>query len=78
LHHMVRNIVGVLMAVGAGDKPSQWVAEVLTARDRSLGGVTAKPNGLYLVSVDYPDAFSLPKLTPGPLYFSEPLGAFGI
>jgi tRNA pseudouridine38-40 synthase len=76
LHHMVRNIVGVLMAVGAGDKPPAWVAEVLAARDRSAGGVTAKPFGLYLVAVDYPASFELPKAPPGPLYFPEPIGGF--
>lgn len=76
LHHMVRNIVGVLMAVGAGDKPPEWVADVLAARDRSAGGVTAKPFGLYLVGVEYPAAFELPKASPGPLYFPEPLGGF--
>lgn len=78
LHHMVRNIVGVLMAVGAGDKPPSWVGEVLSARSRSAGGVTAKPYGLYLVAVDYPHTFNLPSLLPGPLYFPEPLGGFGI
>ncbi|OZY85770.1 tRNA pseudouridine(38-40) synthase TruA [Cellvibrio mixtus] len=76
LHHMVRNIVGVLMAVGVGDKPPEWVADVLAARDRSAGGVTAKPFGLYLVGVEYPAAFELPKASPGPLYFPEPLGGF--
>lgn len=76
LHHMVRNIVGVLMAVGAGDKSPEWVAEVLAARDRSAGGVTAKPFGLYLVAVDYPAIFELPKASPGPLYFPEPIGGF--
>jgi tRNA pseudouridine38-40 synthase len=70
LHHMVRNMVGVLMAVGAGDKPPIWVAEVLAARDRSAGGVTAKPFGLYLVGVDYPADFGLP------LFLTEPLGGF--
>ena len=69
-------IVGVLMAVGAGDKPPEWVADVLAARDRSAGGVTAKPFGLYLVGVEYPAAFELPKASPGPLYFPEPLGGF--
>jgi tRNA pseudouridine38-40 synthase len=61
LHHMVRNIVGVLMTVGTGDKPAEWVAEVLAARDRSKGAGTAKPYGLYLVNVDYPEHFLLRK-----------------
>ncbi len=76
LHHMVRNIVGVLMAVGAGDRPADWVGEVLDARDRAAAGVTAKPFGLYLVGVDYPTSFGLPTAPPGPLYFSEPIGGF--
>ena len=76
LHHMVRNIVGVLMQVGAGSKLPEWVAQVLAAKDRSAGSVTAKPFGLYLVGVDYPEQFSLPLVSPGPLYFAEELGAF--
>lgn len=74
LHHMVRNIVGVLMTVGTGDKPVEWVAEVLAARDRSKGAVTAKPYGLYLVSVDYPKEFNIPKLSPGPFFIEEGIG----
>lgn len=76
LHHMVRNIVGALSAVGAGDKPPEWVADVLAARDRSAAAATAKPYGLYLVGVDYPAAFDLPTSSPGPLFFAEPIGGF--
>ncbi|GGY73058.1 tRNA pseudouridine synthase A [Cellvibrio zantedeschiae] len=76
LHHMVRNMVGVLMAVGAGDKPATWVREVLAAKNRSAGGVTARPFGLYLVSVDFPAEFSLPVSPPGPLFLPEPIGGF--
>ena len=76
LHHMVRNIVGVLLAVGAGDKPASWVGEILAAKDRSAGGVTAKPYGLYLVSVDFPEEFNLPKGLPGPLFLPEAVGSF--
>jgi tRNA pseudouridine38-40 synthase len=76
LHHMVRNIVGVLMAVGAGDAAPQWVAEVLAAKDRTAGGVTAKPHGLYLVGVDYPPSFGLPETPPGPLFLAERIGEF--
>jgi tRNA pseudouridine38-40 synthase len=60
LHHMVRNIAGVLIAVGCGDRPSQWVAEVLAARDRRQGGVTAAPHGLYLSAIEYDTVFALP------------------
>jgi tRNA pseudouridine38-40 synthase len=60
LHHMVRNIAGVLIAVGRGKRPAHWVSEVLAARDRKLGGVTAPPQGLYLVDVRYPGEFGLP------------------
>jgi tRNA pseudouridine38-40 synthase len=61
LHHMVRNIVGVLMDIGSGEKPISWVADLLGLKDRTKAGVTAPPNGLYLIQVDYPDKFGLPK-----------------
>ncbi|MCP5441461.1 MAG: tRNA pseudouridine(38-40) synthase TruA [Chromatiaceae bacterium] len=61
LHHMVRNIAGVLIAIGAGDRPVDWSRVVLEYRDRTLGGVTAPPHGLYLVGVGYPDEFKLPE-----------------
>lgn len=60
LHHMVRNIAGVLMAIGRGDREEEWAAEVLSLRDRTLGGVTAPPQGLYFESVEYPEAFGIP------------------
>ncbi len=54
LHHMVRNIAGVLIAIGAGERPPQWAGEVLALRDRTCGGVTAPPQGLTLIAVEYP------------------------
>lgn len=60
LHHMVRNIAGVLVKVGLGERPPQWVRQVLAARDRKQGGVTAVPQGLYLVGVEYPQELRLP------------------
>ena len=68
LHHMVRNIAGVLMTVGTGRKPVSWVEEVLNAKDRRLGSETAPPYGLYLVSVTYPPEFNLTQNLPGPLF----------
>ncbi|MEW8564130.1 MAG: tRNA pseudouridine(38-40) synthase TruA, partial [Candidatus Thiodiazotropha sp.] len=41
LHHMVRNIAGVLIAIGKGEQEESWTREVLELRDRTLGGVTA-------------------------------------
>ncbi len=64
LHHMVRNISGVLMAIGAGRQPVTWCQQVLDARDRTQGGVTAKPHGLYLTHVEYPAHFGVPA-SPG-------------
>ena len=63
LHHMVRNVVGVLAAIGAGEKPVEWAGEVLAYRERKLGGVTAAPHGLYLVGVEYPEEFGIPYLS---------------
>lgn len=61
LHHMVRNIVGVLMAVGSGQKSPVWVNEVLLAKDRRLGAETAPPYGLYLSDVTYPEKYDMLK-----------------
>jgi tRNA pseudouridine38-40 synthase len=71
VHHMVRNIAGSLIAVGKGDKPVEWIAEVLALKDRTQAAETAKPNGLYLIQVDYPEEFDLPKHNPGPLFIPE-------
>jgi tRNA pseudouridine38-40 synthase len=60
LHHMVRNIAGVLIAIGCGDQPIDWVSTLLAARDRRVGGVTAVPQGLYLIGVRYAPEFGLP------------------
>lgn len=71
LHHMVRNIAGVLMAVGSGKRTSIWVQEVLQAKDRRLGAETAPPYGLYLVGVSYPKEFGVIQTNPGPLFLWE-------
>lgn len=60
LHHMVRNIAGVLIAIGQGKRPVNWVETLLNARDRRASGITAPAGGLYLVGVDYDPVFALP------------------
>lgn len=70
LHHMVRNIAGALLAIGAGERDSDWLAQLLACRDRRRGAETAPPDGLYLVAVTYPAHFGLaapprPFLYPG-------------
>lgn len=60
LHHMVRILAGCLMDVGHGERPPEWIAELLEQRDRTAGGVTAPPDGLYLMRVNYPDECGIP------------------
>ncbi len=68
LHHMVRNVAGVLLAIGSGERPVEWVDELLQARDRTVGGVTAVAAGLYLVSVRYPAQYELPPAAAAPRF----------
>lgn len=71
LHHMVRNLVGVMLPIGQGRKPVDWALEVLNYKDRRKGGVTAKGNGLYFIRASY-EAAQLPEVAAGPA-FIEPL-----
>ena len=68
LHHMIRNIAGVLMAVGSSRKEVGWVKEVLLSKDRTMGAETAPPYGLYLVEVTYPEEYGILKPQSGPLF----------
>ena len=60
LQHMVRNIVGVLMAIGAKEQPISWVEHVLASKERTEGGVTASSHGLYFLGPTYCDSYNLP------------------
>lgn len=68
LHHMVRNIAGVLIAIGKGEQPTDWTRTVLERRNRELGGVTAPPQGLYFLQAHYSADFDIPsqQLWPDP------------
>ena len=67
LHHMIRNIVGSLVYVGAGKQPAAWIAELLAACDRTRAAPTFMPDGLYLSRVEYDPAFGLPEPRVNPL-----------
>jgi len=60
LHHMMRNIAGLLIAIGRGDAPPSWAGEVLEGRDRKRNAATAPAEGLYFWAVRYPPVFGLP------------------
>lgn len=68
LHHMVRNIVGSAVYVGAGKHPPEWIIEVLGTRDRRVAAPTFAPDGLYLAGVEYDPAFRLPGMRSFPLF----------
>jgi len=55
LHHQVRNMIGTLVLVGEGKWTGDDVRNALEAKDRTRGGPTAPPDGLYLMRVDYAD-----------------------
>ena len=64
LHHMVRNIAGVLIRIGTGAAPPIWAQEVLFAKDRRKAAETAPASGLYLCHVNYPDHYTFPASEP--------------
>lgn len=61
LHHMVRNIVGSLLMVGRGQRPVEWIAELLEGRDRTVAGPTAPSAGLLFLGPKYPRHWGLPE-----------------
>jgi tRNA pseudouridine38-40 synthase len=67
LHHMIRNLVGMLVMIGDGRKPAQWAGELLSGRDRRAAPATFCAQGLYLVGAEYPDHYGLPPISGSPL-----------
>ena len=67
LKHMVRAVVGSLVAVGKGRHPASWMRQALESKDRSRAGPTAPPQGLTLLSVRYGEGrpAHLPPNEPG-------------
>ncbi|AYQ28735.1 MULTISPECIES: tRNA pseudouridine(38-40) synthase TruA [unclassified Polaromonas] len=63
LHHMIRNIMGCLVAVGQGNYPPGWLAEVRDARSRDAAAPTFSPDGLYFLGPVYEARYGLPTRT---------------
>jgi tRNA pseudouridine38-40 synthase len=61
LHHMVRNIVGSLVAIGNGTQSPGWIKDVLEGRNRAHAAPTFMPDGLYLAKIDYDASWDLPQ-----------------
>ncbi|MET4575642.1 tRNA pseudouridine(38-40) synthase TruA [Ottowia thiooxydans] len=64
LHHMIRNIMGCLIAVGQGAQSPDWMREVLLARNRKVAAPTFSPDGLYFLGPLYDQKWGLPEHTP--------------
>jgi tRNA pseudouridine38-40 synthase len=63
LHHMIRNIMGCLIAIGSGNRPPQWMAEVLAAKSRDVAAPTFAPDGLYFLGPVYDPSWKIPERT---------------
>jgi tRNA pseudouridine38-40 synthase len=72
LHHMIRNLVGSLVYVGAGKHAPDWIGELLAARDRTAAAPTFAPDGLYLAAIEYDAALRLPSFRAQPLLPEAP------
>lgn len=72
LHHMVRNIMGTLFAIGERTLPSTAIKTLITQKDRRLAPPTASPDGLYFVNATYDDHFQalLPNLPLAPSWLN--------
>ncbi len=64
LHHMIRNLMGCLIAVGSGLRDAAWLADVLVGKDRALAAATFAPDGLYFLGPYYDAAHAIPERTP--------------
>ncbi len=59
LHHMVRNLAGVLLSIGRDEHPASWCKEVLEQKNRACAGITAPAQGLYFMAVEYDSKYQI-------------------
>lgn len=69
LHHMIRNIMGCLIAVGQGTEPPEWMKTVLDAKSRKAAAPTFSPDGLYFLGPTFDAKWGLP---------TTPIFAYGL
>ena len=74
LHHMVRNVVGVLIEIGRGRRRPADLDGILAARDRRRAAFLAPAHGLFLEEVAYPPRLQDPGYLP-PGYIPRPPAA---
>ncbi len=63
LHHMIRNIMGCLVAIGHGKHTAEWMKDVLQACSRDAAAPTFAPEGLYFLGPIYAPHWGLPTRT---------------
>lgn len=63
VHHMIRNMLGCLVAIGQHQRAPQWLQQVLDARSRAAAAPTFAPDGLYFLGPVYDRAWGLPART---------------
>ncbi len=63
LHHMIRNLVGCLVAIGEGSRPVHWLGDLIDSRDRSRAAATFAPDGLYFQGPYYDPSHGIPART---------------
>lgn len=74
LHHMVRNLMGALFAIGQGELPTDAIETLITAKDRTQAPATAAADGLYFIDAIYPPHLQqhLPNMDKTPVWLGLP------
>lgn len=61
LHHMIRNIMGSLIAVGKKQYPVEWITQLLAEKNRANAAPTFSAKGLYFIGAEYPEPWQFPQ-----------------
>ncbi len=74
LHHMVRNLMGTLFAIGRHELQPDDFLNILAKKDRTIAPPTASGDGLYFIKAYYPDHYEslLPTEPLTPIWLNLP------